>query len=122
MSANWRMTFTLENGEIMDHTPVKVGMKPSAPGEFIGEELLDELNLSVAEAARILGVRRATLSDVINGKSALSPEMALRIEKAFGISMDTLLRMQAWHDGYRMRQRAGEIHIKRYTPRENEPQ
>jgi plasmid maintenance system antidote protein VapI len=42
--------------------------------------------------------------------------MALRIEKAFGISMDTLLRMQAWHDSYSMRQRAAEIDVKRYTP------
>ena len=43
--------------------------------------------------------------------------MALRIEKAFGISMDMLLRMQAWHDSYTMRQRAAEIDVKRYTPR-----
>ena len=46
----------------------------------------------------------------------LSPEMALRVEKAFGVSMDTLLRMQAWHDGYAMRQRAGEIDVKKFTP------
>jgi addiction module HigA family antidote len=50
----------------------------------------------VTRAAEILGVRRATLSDLVNGKAALSPEIALRIEKAFGVSMDTLLRMQAW--------------------------
>ena len=61
-------------------------------------------------------VRRATLSDLVNGKSALSPEMALRIEKAFGVNMDTLLRMQAWHDSYTMRQRAGEIVVKRFAP------
>ena len=68
------------------------------PGEFIREEILHELHLPVTRAAEILGVRRATLSDLANGKAALSPEMALRIEKAFGVSMDTLLRMQAWHD------------------------
>jgi plasmid maintenance system antidote protein VapI len=61
-------------------------------------------------------VRRATLSDLVNGKAALSPEMALRIEKAFGVSMDTLLRMQAWHDSHAMRQRAGDIDVKRYEP------
>jgi addiction module HigA family antidote len=52
----------------------------------------------------ILRVRRATLCDLVNGKAVLSPGMALRIEKAFGVSMDTLLRMQAWHDSHAMRQ------------------
>jgi addiction module HigA family antidote len=100
----------------MSEAITKVGMKPCHPGEFIREELLRELNLPVARAAEILGVRRATLSDLVNGKAALSPEMALRIEKAFGVSMDTLLRMQAWHDSHAMRQRAGEIDVKRYEP------
>jgi len=102
----------------MDDAPVKIGMKPSPPGEFIREEILNELGLSVSRAAEILGVRRATLSDLVNGNAALSPEMALRIEKAFGVSMDTLLRMQAWHDGYTMRQKAAEIDVKRFTPQE----
>jgi addiction module HigA family antidote len=94
----------------------KVGMKPSSPGEFIREEILAELGLSVGRAAEVLGVRRATLSDLVNGHAALSPEMALRIEKAFGVDMDMLLRMQAWHDAYTMRQRAADIHVKRYEP------
>src|SRR5438477_2538469 len=94
----------------------KVGMKPSHPGEFIREEILAELGLSVARAAEVLDVRRATLSDLVNGNAALSPEMALRIEKAFGVSMDTLLRMQAWYDTYTMRERAGEIDVKPFTP------
>jgi addiction module HigA family antidote len=59
-------------------------------------------------------VRRATLSDLINGNAALSAEMALRIEKAFGVKMETLLDMQAWHDAYTPRQRAGEIAVKPY--------
>jgi plasmid maintenance system antidote protein VapI len=50
--------------------------------------------------AAFLGGASATLSDLVNEKAALSPEMALRVEKAFGVSMGTLLRMQAWHDGY----------------------
>lgn len=91
-------------------------MKPSHPGAFIREEVLDELGLSIARAAEVLGVRRATLSDLVNEKAGLSPEMALRIEKAFGISMDTLLRMQAWHDGWTMRQHADEIAVARYVP------
>jgi addiction module HigA family antidote len=100
----------------MSEAIAKVGMRPCHPGEFIREEILRELNLPVARAAEILGVRRATLSDLVNGKAALSPEMALRIEKAFGVSMDTLLRMQAWYDSYTMRQHAGEIDVRRYQP------
>lgn len=100
----------------MDDAPIKPGMRPSSPGEFIREEILAELGLSVAHAAALLGVRRATLSDLVNGKAGLSPEMALRIEKAFGVSMDTLLRMQAWYDSYTMRQREGEITVERYIP------
>jgi antitoxin HigA-1 len=100
----------------MSEAITKVGMTPCHPGEFIREEILHELNLPVARAAEILGVRRATLSDLVNGKAGLSPEMALRIEKAFGVSMDTLLRMQAWYDSYAMRQRAGEIDVRRYEP------
>lgn len=92
------------------------------PGEFIRDEILAELSLSVSEAADVLGVRRATLSDLINGKAALSPEMALRIEKAFGVDMETLLRMQAWYDANDMRHRAGEIDVKRYhRPRDPAP-
>jgi plasmid maintenance system antidote protein VapI len=66
--------------------------------------------------AEVLGVRRATMSDLVNEKAALSPELVMRVEKAFGVNMDTLLRMQAWHDGYTMRQHAGEIDVKKFTP------
>ena len=94
----------------------KIGMKPPHPGSFIREEILEALNLPVARAAEILGVRRATLSDLVNGHAALSPEMALRIEKAFRVSMDTMLRMQAWYDACVMRERAAEIDVERYEP------
>jgi addiction module HigA family antidote len=100
----------------MNEAISKVGMRPCHPGEFIREEILRELGLSVTRAAEILGVRRATLSDLLNAKATLSPEMALRFEKAFDVSMDTLLRMQAWHDSHAMRQRASEIDVKRYNP------
>lgn len=100
----------------MNDTVTKVGMKPAHPGSFIRSEILDELGLTVSRAADILEVRRATLSDLINEKAALSPEMALRIEKAFGVSMDTLLRMQAWHDSYTMRQRQEEITVQKFEP------
>ena len=100
----------------MSETTIKIGMKPPHPGEFIRAEVLEELGLSVSRAAEILGVRRATLSDLINGKAAMSPEMALRIEKAFGVSMDTLLRMQAWFDTCAMRERADQITVERFVP------
>ena len=95
---------------------IQVNMTPSHPGEFVRVEVIEELGLSVTQAAGILGVRRATLSDLLNGNAALSPEMALRFEKAFGVSMDMLLRMQAWHDASRMRARADEIAVERYQP------
>ena len=96
---------------------IKVGMRPPHPGTFIREEIVEPLALSVEKAAEILSVRRATLSDLLNGKSALSPEMALRIEKAFGVDMEMLLRMQAWFDTRQMRDRASEIDVARYAPK-----
>ena len=93
---------------------IKVDMTPSHPGDFIRTEIVEDLGLSVTRAAEILGVRRATLSDLLNAKSSLSPEMALRVEKAFGISMDMLLRMQAWHDASQMRARSDDIQVQRY--------
>jgi addiction module HigA family antidote len=99
----------------MSKEPVKIGMKPPHPGDFIRTEILDQLGLPIARAAEALGVRRATLSELVNRKASLSPEMALRIEKAFGLSMDTLLRMQAWYDAYTMREHADEINVSRYA-------
>jgi addiction module HigA family antidote len=96
-------------------------MAPPHPGAFIREEILDELGLSVSEAAKVLDVRRATLSDLINGNAALSAEMALRIEKAFGMKMETLLNMQAWFDAYTMRKRAHEIEVRPYRIPAPEP-
>ena len=100
----------------MTNSSTKVRMTPSHPGEFIRREVIEELGLSVTAAARILGVRRATLSDLLNGKAALSPEMALRVEKAFGVSMDLLLRMQALHAAARMRAISDKIDVRRYQP------
>jgi antitoxin HigA-1 len=105
----------------MSRAPARIGMAPPHPGAFIREEIIDELGLTVSQAAKVLDVRRATLSDLINGNAALSAEMALRIEKAFGVKMETLLNMQAWHDAYAMRQREGEIAVKPYRPPAPEP-
>ena len=95
---------------------IEVNMTPSHPGDFVRTEVIEELGLTVTKAAEVLGVRRATLSDLLNGNAALSPEMALRIEKAFNVSMEMLLRMQAWYDASQMRARAEEVRVQRYEP------
>lgn len=94
---------------------IKVNMTPSHPGDFTRTEMLEKLGLTVTKAAEVHGVRRATLSDFLNGRASLSPEMALRIEKAFGMSMDMLLRMQAWCDASLMRARSAQVHVERYA-------
>ncbi|MBI1789892.1 MAG: HigA family addiction module antidote protein [Acidobacteria bacterium] len=89
--------------------------RPSHPGQFIRMEVIEPLGLSVTESAKILGVTRPALSALLNGRAALSPEMALRIEKAFGQKMDTLLRMQTAHEIAGTREREGDIRVKRYV-------
>ena len=93
-------------------------MRPSHPGAFLRDEIIRKLGLSVSRAAGILGVRRATLSGLVNEKASLSPEMSLRIEKAFGVSMDMMLRMQALHDAYSMRLRTNSVNVERFFPSE----
>ena len=100
----------------MTTNDIKVNMTPSHPGDFIRTEIIEELGLTVTKAAEVLGVRRATLSDFLNGKANLSPEMALRIEKAFDVSMDMLLRMQAWYDASQMRAYSEQVRVERYAP------
>ena len=95
--------------------------RPAHPGKFIKMEILDPLGLSVTKAAKILGVTRPALSALLNGRAALSPEMALRVEKAFGPRMDTLLRIQTSFEIAEAREREVEIKVKRYTPRAGFP-
>ena len=89
---------------------------PPHPGDLIRTEIIEALGLNVSKAAVILNVRRATLSDLLNGKAALTPEMALRIAKAFGPDMDHLLRMQVAYDVAETRQHCRDIDVKRYVP------
>jgi addiction module HigA family antidote len=88
---------------------------PPHPGAFVKSEIIGPLELSVTDAAEVLGITRAALSSFLNGRSSLSPEMALRIEKAFGTSMDTLMRMQCSFDIAEARNREGAIHVARYS-------
>ena len=87
---------------------------PSHPGEIVWYGILEPLHISVTKAAAMLGVRRATLSDVINGNASLSAEMAYRLQKAFGVSADMLLRVQNQYDLAQVRLRAKSIKVKRY--------
>jgi addiction module HigA family antidote len=88
---------------------------PSHPGAFIKDEVITPLGLTVTTAAKVLGVTRAALSAVLNGRAALSPQMALRVEKAFGPTMDTLLRMQTSHDIAQARRTESSIKIKKFA-------
>ena len=84
---------------------------PSHPGRFVWTEVIQPLGLSVTDAAQALGVTRPALSKFLNGRANLSPEMALRIEKAFGVAMDTLMRMQGSYDIAEARKNEKKIHV-----------
>ena len=105
----------------MTDAPLDSGMMPSHPGAIVREEILVPLGLNVTKAAKALGVRRATLSDLLNENAALSPEMALRIEKAFGVSMDMLLRIQTSWDIASTRLREQDFPVPRYNPEHPAP-
>lgn len=90
---------------------------PAHPGWFVKSEIIESYGLSVTEAAQALGVTRPALSALLNGRAHLSPEMALRIEKAFGLSLDTLMRMQNSFDIAQVRKRAADIEVARFTPK-----
>jgi len=88
---------------------------PPHPGELIRTEVIEALGLSISKAAELLKVRRATLSDLLQRKSALTPEMAFRIERAFGPDMNHLLRMQLAYDVAKARHNLRKIAVKRYV-------
>ena len=92
---------------------IKIGMKPPHPGCFIKRSVLPD-DLSITDAAKALGVGRPALSNLLNEKASLSPEMALRVEKAFGVKMDTLLKMQTWYDAHNMREREADIQVDKF--------
>ncbi|HEY1646898.1 MAG TPA: HigA family addiction module antitoxin [Terracidiphilus sp.] len=89
--------------------PVK---SPPHPGDFIRTEIIEPSGLTVTAAAAALAVSRPTLSSLLNGKANLSGEMALRIEKAFGVKMDTLMRMQSAYDIALTRKRENSIRVR----------
>ena len=88
---------------------------PPHPGRSIKDACLEPLELTVTQGASVLGVARHTLSRVINGQAGISPEMAIRLEKAFGGSADSWLRMQTAYDLAQARKHEDEIEVQRYA-------
>ncbi len=91
---------------------------PPHPGRLIKDACLEPLGLNVTEAAKVLGVARKSLSAVLNEKAAISPEMAIRLEKAFGSTADTWLKMQTAYNLAEARKHEDEIKVSRYAPAE----
>jgi addiction module HigA family antidote len=126
VTKNGRMTFRIDQIEIeivdLDYEDYHQGVamnasvgirmkRPAHPGGFVKRDIIEPLGLSVTRAAEALGVTRATLSTLVNARARLSPDMAVRIEKAFGLSMDTLMRMQNSYDIAQARARAPQIKV-----------
>ena len=89
---------------------------PPHPGRSIKDACLDPLGLNVTEGAKVLGVTRNTLSRVINGQSGISPEMAIRLEKAGWSNADHWLRLQTAYELAQARKAEGRIKVERYEP------
>lgn len=86
------------------------------PGKSVRETCLTASGLSVTESARVLGVTRQALSNLINGKTGISPEMAIRLAKAFGGGAERWISLQAAYDLAQAMKREKEIHVQRYAP------
>jgi len=89
---------------------------PPHPGLSVRHDCLEPLGLSVTEAATKLGVSRKQLSDIVNCRSGISPEMAIRLDKAFGGGAETWLRLQAAYDLAQAMRHADRIKVERLTP------
>jgi antitoxin HigA-1 len=89
---------------------------PPHPGEVIRTAIIEPLGLTVTSAAIALGVSRQALSSLLNAKTDLTGDMAIRIEKAFGPKMETLIGMQSAFDIFETRKRAKSIHVRRFHP------
>ncbi len=94
---------------------------PPHPGETVRFDCLEPLGLTITEGARVLGVSRQALNNLVNGKSGVSPEMAIRLSKAFGSSPETWLKMQLDYDLAKARQREGSINVKRVQRPHDQP-
>jgi addiction module HigA family antidote len=91
---------------------------PVHPGRIVRHDCLEPLGLSVTAGAKILGVSRQALNNIVNGKSGISPEMAIRLTKAFGSTAETWLRMQLAYDLAIARKNEGSIRVRRQSVEE----
>ena len=89
---------------------------PPHPGLSVRHDCIEPLGLTVSEAVKRLGVSRKQLSDIVNGRAGLSPEMAIRLDKAFGGGAETWYRLQAAYDLAQAMKRANEIKVERLSP------
>ena len=124
ISVNWRIIFRFEGRDVRDvdfadyhqeerDMPMK---NPPHPGLSVRHDCLEPLGLSVTEAARNLGVSRKQLSDIVNCRSGISPEMAIRLDKAFGGGAETWYRLQAAYEMAQAMKKAERIRVKRLSP------
>jgi len=90
--------------------------RPTHPGRFVKTIILEPLDLSVTAAAKALGVTRVALSRLVHEQASLSPDMAIRLDKAFGADMETLMRMQNSYDIAQAKQRRDAIKVTRFEP------
>ncbi len=91
--------------------------EPPHPGLSVREDCLEALGLSVVAGAKVLGVTRQALNNLVNGKAGISPEMAIRLDKAFDGSAEVWLALQAAYDLAQARKTATQIRVKRYVPK-----
>ena len=98
--------------------------EPPHPGLAVRHDCLEPLGLTVTDGAKVLGVSRQALNSLVNGKAGISPEMAIRLDKAFGGTADAWLALQTAYDLVQARKSARNIAVKRYIarPRRREPQ
>ena len=89
---------------------------PPHPGEVLRELCLEPLGLSVTDAAKALGVARKTLSMIVNGRSGISPEMAIRLGKAFDTTAESWLNQQVQYDPWQAEQRSRKLQVKKLAP------
>ena len=94
---------------------------PPHPGLSVRHDCIEPLDLTITEAANILGVTRQALNNLVNGKSGISPEMAIRLDKAFGGGAETWLRLQMAYDLAQARRHEGDIKVRRVSRRLEEP-
>jgi len=122
--ANWRIIFRFRGAdafdvELIDYHQARTGktampMKnPAHPGRIVRSACLEPLGLSITGGAKVLGITRQTLTKIVNGKSGISAEMAIRLAKAFGSTAETWVRMQAAYDLAQARKDESKIEVRR---------